>query len=347
MLVEALFWFHPLVWWIGARLVEERERACDEAVLHAGSKPTDYAEAILTVCRLYLEAPLAYVSGVTGGDLQKRIHAILRNQTARQLSSARKFVLTAAAAAAVAIPVGIGIVNPPPSQAQSPTGAAFDVATIKPSHRAEPGAKTGPNAGGPLQFLTGRAVGRNVTARRLILEAYHLSPRQLTGGSGWPDSELFEFEGKAAAAVGEDQLRQMLQTFLSERFHLAVHHEAKSMPVFYLTVAKNGPKLPEIQESEVGPVPMADKPGYRLEAMHMVLRGSIQRFADALSGNPTVDRPVIDKTGLTRLYSFFLQWDPEDTLLNAVQRDLGLRLESQHAEVDTLVIDRVERPEAN
>ena len=58
MVVEALFWFHPLVWWIGARMVEERERACDEAVLSLGSEPVEYAEGILSVCRSYLESPL-------------------------------------------------------------------------------------------------------------------------------------------------------------------------------------------------------------------------------------------------------------------------------------------------
>ncbi len=54
MMVEAMFWFHPLVWWIGARLVEERERACDEEVLSLGSEPRVYAEAILNVCKLYV-----------------------------------------------------------------------------------------------------------------------------------------------------------------------------------------------------------------------------------------------------------------------------------------------------
>ena len=49
MLVEAMFWFHPLVWWMGARLVEERERACDEEVLRKGSDPRTYAEGILKV----------------------------------------------------------------------------------------------------------------------------------------------------------------------------------------------------------------------------------------------------------------------------------------------------------
>ena len=69
MIVEALFWFHPLVWWIGARLVEERERACDEDVLRLGSEPQVYAEGILKVCKFYVESPLTCVAGVTGNHL--------------------------------------------------------------------------------------------------------------------------------------------------------------------------------------------------------------------------------------------------------------------------------------
>jgi len=77
MLVEAVFWFHPLVWLIGARLCEERERACDEAVLDAGKKPLDYAQTILKVCRFYFRSPLACASGVSGSDLDRRIIAIM------------------------------------------------------------------------------------------------------------------------------------------------------------------------------------------------------------------------------------------------------------------------------
>ncbi len=71
MIVEAVFWFHPLVWWIGARLVEERELACDEEVLRLGSEPRVYAEGILNVCKLYVESPLRCVSGVTGSNLEE------------------------------------------------------------------------------------------------------------------------------------------------------------------------------------------------------------------------------------------------------------------------------------
>jgi beta-lactamase regulating signal transducer with metallopeptidase domain len=109
MLVEAVFWFHPLVWWIGARLVEERERACDEDVLRSGVEPHVYAEGILKVCELYLASPLACVAGVTGGDLKKRIEAIMSDRAGRTLSTGRKIVLTVAGLAALAAPVTIGI----------------------------------------------------------------------------------------------------------------------------------------------------------------------------------------------------------------------------------------------
>lgn len=75
MAVEAVFWFHPLVWWIGARLAEERECACDEEVLRLGSEPGVYAESILKTCQFYLESPLTCVSGITGLDLKGGLSA--------------------------------------------------------------------------------------------------------------------------------------------------------------------------------------------------------------------------------------------------------------------------------
>lgn len=79
MFVEAIVWFHPLVWWMGAQLVEERERACDEEVLSRGADPHVYAEGILKVCKFYLESPLPCSAGVTGSNLKKRIEAIMSN----------------------------------------------------------------------------------------------------------------------------------------------------------------------------------------------------------------------------------------------------------------------------
>src|SRR5271156_1466184 len=90
MMVEAIFWFHPLVWWIGSRMVEERELACDEEVLRTGCEPSDYVEGILKVCRLYVQSPLPCISGVTGADVKKRLRAILAGSTARELQVGKK-----------------------------------------------------------------------------------------------------------------------------------------------------------------------------------------------------------------------------------------------------------------
>jgi bla regulator protein BlaR1 len=90
MFVEAIFWFHPLVWWLGARLVEERERACDEAVLESGSDRQVYAESILKICEFCVGSPLACVSGVTGADLKRRIARIMTEGTMRKLDFSKK-----------------------------------------------------------------------------------------------------------------------------------------------------------------------------------------------------------------------------------------------------------------
>ena len=89
MLAEAVFWFHPLVWWIGARLVDERERACDEEVVRTFGAPQTYAEGIVNVCKRYVESPLACVSGVSGANVKNRIRAIMTNRTIAKLSAAK------------------------------------------------------------------------------------------------------------------------------------------------------------------------------------------------------------------------------------------------------------------
>jgi hypothetical protein len=123
MLVEALFWFFPLVWWLGARLNAERERACDESVLAEGNDPELYAEGILKVCRAYLQSPLACVAGVSGAGLKQRIDAIMQNGLSRRLDGMRKLLLGAFASASIITPLLLGLVVAPmahvPAQAKA------------------------------------------------------------------------------------------------------------------------------------------------------------------------------------------------------------------------------------
>jgi hypothetical protein len=114
MLVVCIFWFHPLIWFVGARLVEERERACDEEVLAGGSSPLEYARTILKVCELYLGSPLACAAGVSGADLDRRITAIMARNDVLEVDPGRKALLTALALVTVLTPFVAGGLKPAP-----------------------------------------------------------------------------------------------------------------------------------------------------------------------------------------------------------------------------------------
>jgi uncharacterized protein (TIGR03435 family) len=129
MVVEALFWFHPAVWWIRTRLLEEREQACDEVVLQSGNEADLYAESILNVCKFCIESPLACVAGVAGSDLKRRIVRIMTERVARNLDVGRKLLLALAATVAIAVPVVFGLVQVKQAAAETSAGSqVLDIA---------------------------------------------------------------------------------------------------------------------------------------------------------------------------------------------------------------------------
>lgn len=113
MMVETLFWFYPPVWLIGARLVAERERACDESVLAAGHDPEVYAGGILKVCKFCLRSPLACAPGASGADLNLRLRQIMTASAAMELSFAKRMLLAGAATLALVPPIMAGFPNMP------------------------------------------------------------------------------------------------------------------------------------------------------------------------------------------------------------------------------------------
>jgi len=119
MVVEAIFWFHPLVWWLGARLIEERERACDEEVLRLGNQPEIYAESILKTCEFCVASPVAFVSGVTGADLKQRMVRIMTQHSVDKLGFLKKLLLVAIGTGAVAAPIIGGLIKAPAANAQA------------------------------------------------------------------------------------------------------------------------------------------------------------------------------------------------------------------------------------
>jgi uncharacterized protein (TIGR03435 family) len=253
MVVEAAFWFHPLVWWVGARLVEERERACDEHVLRVCGEPEAYAESILNVCKFYVESPLACVSGVSGSDLKKRIAAIMVNRVGLQLNLARKVTLAVAAVLAIALPLAAGMLTAPlrasafaavqgaaaaPAQSQAPR---FEVASIKPCDPSAPWTARGDpppagfrRGGAPSQaYLSpGYAYWDRVTLAQLIDQAYAdqdhsllnivdqphqalFQPKRVRGGPSWVESDLFTIEAKATVDVTNSGLAGRSSRYLA------------------------------------------------------------------------------------------------------------------------------------
>ncbi len=380
MIVEAVFWFHPFVWWIGARLVEERERACDEEVLSQGGEPGVYAEAILNVCKLYVESPLACVAGVTGADLKKRIEAIMANRTALRLNVPKKVALAVAGMVALAVPVVIGMMNLPRLRAQAAI-PKFEVASIKPcdGNGGGRGGKDGRQSPARLHMNC-------LTAANLIESAYirfadgrvHMfahSVQPFKGAPAWINSESYQIDATAESPQRFAMLRgPMLQTLLEDRFKLKVHRETREVPVYLLTVAKGGPKnLPATVQGSCAPLDPDHPPGpdtklcgfFRPSASNEGVDTSGQTMADlCIQFSTNLDREVIDKTGITGMFDIHLDVsmadlfprnDPDapadpSSIYSAIQdavKRLGLKLEPAKAPTEFLVIDHVERPSEN
>jgi bla regulator protein BlaR1 len=347
MVVETIFWFHPLVWWIRARLIDERERACDEEVLRMGNAAEVYAESILEACKLYLESPLACVSGVTGSNLKRRIETIMANRHSVRVNFSKKLLLGVAAIAAVIGPVAIGVMNAPAGRAQSRSAARleFEVASVKP-HKPE---------AGPLRVSSSVENGRlnyiNVTLKNCIRQAYGLRPYQISGGPGWLTDDRYDVIAKAAGPASKAQIMLMLQTLLADRFKLTYHFETREMPVYTLAIAKSGLKIKEAKDDGNG-MEIGGDPQHPFSARNV----SMALFAGTLSRLQELDRPVVDGTGLKGIFNFTLDYAPDEapssdnagpSIFTALTEQLGLRLDSSKGPVEILVIDHVERPTGN
>ena len=118
MIVEVVFWYHPLVWLIGARLISERERACDEFVVASGTAPETYAEGIIEVCRFHVGASLPCAAGIGSSKLKARVEDIVANRRLRRLSRPGLAVLATSVAAVVIVPVLLGACGKLPPAAQ-------------------------------------------------------------------------------------------------------------------------------------------------------------------------------------------------------------------------------------
>jgi uncharacterized protein (TIGR03435 family) len=229
---------------------------------------------------------------------------------------------------------------------------AFEVASIKP-HAGPLSRIDHFSSSGPRVTLEG------YPPMGLIKEAYNLENYQVPFVVPQPDSDYIYYD-IFAKAEGDgvrtrDEFRQMLQTLLAERFNLRVHHEMKEMPVYALVVGKNGPKF---KASAPDAVP-SSRGGVNGRNQYMAqTQATMTDLAQTITNILFVDRPILDKTGITGTYDYRIEATPEFRINNnpelsdisvftAVQEQLGLKLEPQKGPIEILVVDHIEKPSAN
>jgi uncharacterized protein (TIGR03435 family) len=218
MIVEAVFWFHPLVWWLGSRLIAAREEACDEEVIRLGTDPDQYAESILRTCEYVAESRLACVAGVTGADLKRRVAAIA-GQRATRPGRLAVALLTSVGVACAFVPIAAGALGHAPaasivSAATAPAfrSAAANAAIESPVVFAPPPAPTAaarrqaaPAATPTRQPPTDPAVKFEVASIKLIRETDGDGARTAAvggpGGVPVPAGSYFRFAGAIANLI--------------------------------------------------------------------------------------------------------------------------------------------------
>jgi uncharacterized protein (TIGR03435 family) len=245
--------------------------------------------------------------------------------------------------------------------AQSPSVPkldAFDVATIKP---VTPDAKAGRyiTMDGPHRF-----VAKNYTLKLLIAAAYDLNSRTISGGPKWIDSDHFDILAITPGDVRPSRLEQMamLRALLAERFKLAFHRKEEVFSIYELTALSGKLKLKQSTAPPDDPAALISTV-YPQKIVLPARNASLDDLASLLQ-RAILDRPVVNRTGLSGRYDFDLEWAPDETqfggdvpvapadapsapLFTAIQEQLGLKLEATRGPVSALIVDSAEPPSAN
>ena len=224
----------------------------------------------------------------------------------------------------------------------------------------------------------GRAAYTNTSMLGLLIRAYNLDTWQIVA-PGWFDSEpRYDVAVRIPEGATKEQFRAMMQSLLAERFHLAVHRETREIAAYELTLGKRGARLKETSWKEgastaAAPIDFSknDASGFVVlnrpslvlnfqagpkgpEVHVTALAQPLSKLAEMLSGQ--LRGPVADKTGLSAKYDFTLEYAPDTgprtddsgaTMQDAIQEQLGLKLEATRGPVSALIVDSAEPPSAN
>jgi bla regulator protein blaR1 len=331
MVVEAIFWFHPLVWWLGARMVDERERACDEEVLQLGSQPQVYAESILKICEFCVGSPLACVAGVTGSDLKKRIANIMNKNIVSKLNFGKKLLLGTVGVAAIALPIIFGLTKPAHSQSQASRQDMSAKTFAFTRGYQQVSVTPGESGNGVIQtrivFTPDSLMAKNLTLQELLKLAYGVQASQISGGPDWLGSARFNVDAKLDESTvaelkklsPEQQKMErelMFQNLLADQFKVALHRESRLLPAQVLVIAKNGPKIQPAKPGDTYPNGIKGPDGLPAGS-HKFDFGPDGVIVQALPMSFVANnlathlgQPVVDRTGLTGDYDFTLRFSP-------------------------------------
>ncbi len=239
-----------------------------------------------------------------------------------------------------------------------PPDVKFEVASIRPGDPNSQRAGIRPAPGGE------RYVAEAATLKMMLTVAYRIRAEQITGGPDWINTDRFDMNAKAEKPANIEDLHRMLVNLLIERFQLKFHLDKKEMPMYALTVDKNGPKLTPHASSNAGEAWIDQG---QTQFLHVTMKATscpMDYFAFRLS--TILDRPVVDLTGIKGEYDFDFNFTrelppniPEGAQVNgapidtsgpnvfAAMKALGLELKAQKGPVDVIVIDSATKLAAN
>jgi uncharacterized protein (TIGR03435 family) len=249
---------------------------------------------------------------------------------------------------------------PPAKMMAADADPSFDVATIK------------PNDSGATRMMQLTLNGRNFRTRAssvgdLISFAYEVQMKQIVGAPEWLNKDRYDIDAvpDQEGAASPQQLRIMIQKLLADRFKLTFHHEKRELSAYVFTVGKNGTKLTptESKSSLPGINSRAGSDGLTLNMANATV-GDFTGFLQIM----VLDRPVVDRTGVAGRFDYKITFTPDDSqfhgnppklpektgnveaapsLFEAIQQQLGLKVDAEKTPVDVIAIDHVEKPSEN
>ena len=253
---------------------------------------------------------------------------------------------------------GLSLVTFAPSKAQAPAEPKprrqFEVASVKPNDSGRPTIQTN-----PLSWAGGRFTATNVTLVDVLVRVYPTRRIQMRGGPDWIDTDRFDIIAKADDAEGEvkpEQRNGIVQTLLEDRFGLKMHVENREMDVLALVPDKGGSKLQVSKEGSISSLATGER------GQMIFTRTSMVTLVNTLAN--ILQTAVVDGTNIVGFFDFTLDparfvvpqsprpaqpsaadsFSRAQPIVDAVQEQLGLKLQKRKANLDMTFIDRAQKP---